>query len=115
MRQRRGENFPRKEKEYETRKETVGFTRTFADETNTDVKNAAAKGTGNFSITMTGAEDGHKFEAYRIFDGAVDKSGKLSDIVWAKGVETTGIAAALANADLTAQDGENLSIAADVA
>ena len=33
---------------------------TFADETNTDVKNAAAKGTGNFSITMTGAEDGHK-------------------------------------------------------
>lgn len=108
------------------RKETVGFTHchvmvlamsisTFADETNTDVKNAAAKGTGNFSITMTGAEDGHTFEAYRIFDGAVDKSGKLSDIVWAKGVETTGIAAALANADLTAQDGENLSIAADVA
>ena len=88
---------------------------TFADETNTDVKNAAAKGTGNFSITMTGAEDGHTFEAYRIFDGAVDKSGKLSDIVWAKGVETTDIAAALANAGLTVPGGKDLSKAADVA
>ena len=88
---------------------------TFADETNTDVKNAAAKGTGNFSITMTGAEDGHTFEAYRIFDGAVDTEGKLSDITWAEGVNTTDIAAALANAGLTVPAGENLSIAADVA
>lgn len=88
---------------------------TFADETNTDVKNAAAKGTGNFSITMTGAEDGHTFEAYRIFDGAVDTEGKLSDITWAEGVNTTDIAAALANAGLTVPGGKDLSKAADVA
>ena len=64
---------------------------------------------------MRKTDNGHTFEAYRIFDGAVDKSGKLSDIVWAKGVETTDIAAALANAGLTVPGGKDLSKAADVA
>lgn len=90
----------------------------FADDTNTTVTTAASKGSGSFSITMTGAEDGHKFTAYRIFDGSVDTSGKLGDISWATGVNTTGIAAALQTAGLTTTvDGKTLDLskAADVA
>ena len=71
-----------------------------ADTTTTSVETAAGKGTGSFSITMTDAEDGHTFKAYRIFDGSVDTSGKLSDIAWAAGVNTDGIADALATAGL---------------
>ena len=90
----------------------------FADDTTTTVTTAAAKGSGSFSITMTGAEDGHKFTAYRIFDGSVDTSGKLGDISWATGVNTTGIAAELEAAGLaTTVDSKTLDLskAEDVA
>ncbi len=90
----------------------------FADDTTTTVTTAASKGSGSFSITMTGAEDGHKFTAYRIFDGSVDTSGKLGDISWATGVNTEGIAAALQTAGLETQvDGKTLDLskAEDVA
>lgn len=43
----------------------------------------------NGSITITGAKDGHTFEAYQIFSGKV--SGKtLSDIAWGSGVSKDG-------------------------
>lgn len=43
----------------------------------------------NGSITITGAKDGHTFEAYQIFTGTV--SGKtLSDIDWGTGVSKDG-------------------------
>ena len=90
----------------------------FADDTTTTVTTAANKGSGSFSITMTGAEDGHKFTAYRIFDGSVNTDGKLGDISWATGVNTEGIAAALQAAGLaTTVDGKTLDLskAADVA
>ena len=93
-----------------------------ADSTTTTVTTPANKGAGSFSITMTGAEDGHTFKAYRIFDGSVDTNGKLGDIEWATGVNTDGIAAALSSAGLptTKGTGDNavnfdLSKAADVA
>ena len=90
----------------------------FADDTTTTVTTAANKGSGSFSITMTGAEDGHKFTAYRIFDGSVNTDGKLGDISWATGVNTEGIAAALQAAGLaTTVKGKTLDLskAADVA
>ncbi len=71
-----------------------------ADNTETSVTAAAAKGQGSFTITMTDAEAGHTFKAYRIFDGSVDTDGKLGDIAWATGVNTEGIASALATAGL---------------
>ena len=93
-----------------------------ADSTNTTVTTAANKGEGNFSITMTDAEDGHTFKAYRIFDGSVDTNGKLGDIAWATGVNTTDIATDLATAGLPTSITEgtqtvtlDLSKAADVA
>ena len=83
---------------------------------------ATAKNAGEFSITMTSAEDNHTFKAYRIFDGNIDKDGKLGDISWATGVNTTGIAAKLAAAGVPATIGTapdtktlDLSKAADVA
>ena len=45
----------------------------------------------NFSITMTGAEDGHIFEAYKIFDGDLSADGKLSNVTWANNVVTGDI------------------------
>lgn len=93
-----------------------------ADNTNTTVTTAADKGKGDFSITMTGAEAGHTFKAYRIFDGSVDTNGKLGDIDWATGVNTTDIAAALTTAGLATSIEEggktvtlDLSKASDVA
>ena len=81
-----------------------------------------AKNAGEFSITMTSAEDNHTFKAYRIFDGNIDKDGKLGDISWATGVDTTGIAAKLAAAGVPTTIGTapntktlDLSKAADVA
>ena len=88
------------------------------DNTNTTVPAAADKGAGSFSITLTDAEAGHTFNAYRIFDGAISTDGKLSDISWATGVNTNGIAAALQTAGLpTEVDGKTLDLskAADVA
>ena len=90
----------------------------FADDTNTTVTTAANKGSGKFSITMTGAEDGHKFTAYRIFDGSVNTDAKLGDVSWAEGVNTEGIATALEAAGLAKTvDGKTLDLskAADVA
>ena len=90
----------------------------FADNTTTSVSSAAAKGSGQFSITMQSAEDGHIFKAYRIFDGSIDTSGRLGDISWAEGVNTAGIAAALETAGLaTTADGKTLDLsnAQDVA
>ncbi len=97
---------------------TMGGLAAFADETVTTVGTAAAKGAGAFDITLTGAEAGHTFKAYRIFDGSVDTNGELGDISWAEGVNTEGIAAALATAGLEATvDGKALdfSKAVDVA
>ena len=93
-------------------------TATFADNTTTQVQTTTAKGAGSFDITMKGAEDGHKFSAYRIFDGAVDTEGKLSEISWATGVNTSGIASDLATAGLPDTAGGktlDLSNAEDVA
>ena len=48
---------------------------------------------GNGSITITGANDGHTFEAYQIFTGDVSGTGtntKLSNIEWGIGVTDTG-------------------------
>ena len=89
-----------------------------ADNTNSVVPEDTAKGQGSFTITMTGAEDGHTFKAYRIFDGSVNTAGKLGDISWATGVDTNGIAAALQTAGLaTTVDGKTLDLskAPDVA
>lgn len=89
-----------------------------SDNTTSTVTTAASKGSGSFSITMTGAEDGHKFTAYRIFDGSVNTDGKLGDISWATGVNTEGIAAALQTAGLaTTVEGKTLDLskAEDVA
>ncbi len=89
-----------------------------ADNTTTTVTNPASKGSGAFTITMTGAEDGHVFTAYRIFDGSVNTDGKLGDISWATGVNTEGIAAALEATGLaTTVDGKTLDLSkpADVA
>ena len=90
----------------------LGSAVALADSTSTSVSAATAKGTGNFSITMTGAEDGHTFTAYRIFDGDVDTEGKLSNITWAYGVNTSTIVADLKTAGLTLDDD---ATAADVA
>ena len=65
---------------------------------------AADKGTGTFSITMTGAEDNHVFTAYKIFEGSLSADGKMGDISWASDVVldgTTTIYADLATAGLT--------------
>lgn len=78
----------------------------FADDTNTTVPANTAKGSGSFNITLTDAEDGHTFKAYRIFDGSVDTTGKLGDISWATGVNTDGIASALETAGLVKTVGE---------
>lgn len=101
---------------------TMGSLAAFADQTNTTVTDAASKGTGEFDITLTGAEDGHTFNAYRIFDGSVNTDGKLGDISWATGVNTEGIATDLAAAGLPTTIGEgadaktlDLSKAEDVA
>jgi len=92
------------------------------DNTTTTVSEAANKNSGSFSITMQSSEAGHTFRAYRIFDGGVNKEGKLSDISWAAGVNTDGIAAKLAEAGLKNTIGSgtdavtlDLSKAADVA
>ena len=48
---------------------------------------------GNGSITITGAKDGHTFEAYQIFTGDVSGTGtdtKLSNIEWGIGVTDIG-------------------------
>ena len=48
---------------------------------------------GNGSITITGANDGHTFEAYQIFTGDVSGTGtdtKLSNIEWGIGVTDKG-------------------------
>lgn len=48
---------------------------------------------GNGSITITGAKDGHTFEAYQIFTGDVSGTGtntKLSNIEWGIGVTDKG-------------------------
>ena len=41
------------------------------------------------SITITGAKDGHTFEAYQIFTGKVS-GNTLSDIEWGSGVSEQG-------------------------
>ena len=69
--------------------------------TTTTVSQNASKNSGSFSITMTDAEAGHKFTAYRIFDGSINTDGKLGDITWATGVNTEGIIAALKTAGLS--------------
>jgi len=89
-----------------------------ADDTNSTVPSNTNKGAGSFTITMTDAEDGHTFKAYRIFDGSVNTDGKLGDISWATGVNTEGIAAALQTAGLaTVASGKTLDLsnASDVA
>ena len=58
----------------------------FADDTTTTVGTATAKNAGEFTISMTDAEDGHTFKAYQIFSGSVDTSGKLGDITWGTGI-----------------------------
>ena len=96
----------------------LGSAVALADNTTTSVSTATPKGSGEFSITMTGAEDGHVFKAYQVFDGSVDTSGKLGDISWANGFSTTGIAAELQAAGLTTTaDGKTLDLskAEDVA
>ena len=88
------------------------------DNTTTNVPANTSKGSGSFTITLTDAEDGHTFTAYRIFDGSVNTDGKLGDISWAEGVNTEGIAAALQTAGLaTTADGKTLDLskAPDVA
>jgi len=90
----------------------------FADNTDSTVPANTNKGSGSFTITMTDAEDGHTFKAYRIFDGSVNTDGKLGDISWATGVNRDGIAAALQAAGLaTEADGKTLDLsdATDVA
>jgi fimbrial isopeptide formation D2 family protein/LPXTG-motif cell wall-anchored protein len=89
-----------------------------SDKTDTTVSTAANKGSGAYTITMKSAEDNHTFKAYRIFDGSVATDGKLGDISWATGVNTTGIETELAAAGLaTTVDGKtvDLSKAPDVA
>ena len=58
----------------------------FADDTTTTVGTATAKNAGEFTISMTDAEDGHTFKAYQIFSGSVDTNGKLGDITWGTGI-----------------------------
>ena len=62
----------------------------FADNTTTTPA-ATNKGEGEFSITMTGAEDGHIFKAYKIFEGSHSADGKMGDITWADGVNTAAV------------------------
>ena len=62
----------------------------FADNTTTTPAETN-KGEGAFTITMTGAEDGHIFKAYRIFDGSLSETGEMGDIEWAQGVNTAAV------------------------
>jgi fimbrial isopeptide formation D2 family protein/LPXTG-motif cell wall-anchored protein len=49
------------------------------------------KGSGDFSITMTGAEEGHTFKAYKIFDGSLSADGTMGDITWSQNVNTDAV------------------------
>ena len=52
---------------------------------------SVVKAAGNGSITITGANAGHTFEAYQIFAGDLSEDGKsLSNITWGSGVTEAG-------------------------
>ena len=63
----------------------------FAADSTTTSASAANKGEGDFSITMTGAEAGHTFKAYKIFEGSLSADGKMGNITWANNVQTETI------------------------
>lgn len=50
---------------------------------------SVVKAAGNGSITITGANAGHTFEAYQIFAGDVSGS-TLSNLKWGSGVNAEG-------------------------
>lgn len=68
---------------------------------------SVVKAAGNGSITITGANAGHTFEAYQIFAGDLSEDGKsLSNITWGSGVTEAG-QTELGNAKDKAQSLEN--------
>ncbi|MCD7733280.1 MAG: isopeptide-forming domain-containing fimbrial protein [Oscillospiraceae bacterium] len=59
---------------------------------------AAAGSTDTYTITVNGDKTGHTYEAYQIFAGEVDSTGKtLSDITWGAGVNSSALLDALKN------------------
>ena len=75
---------------------------------------SVVKAAGNGSITITGANAGHTFEAYQIFAGDLSEDGKsLSNITWGSGV-TEAVQTEFGNAKDKAKSLENSNRSAAV-
>lgn len=71
---------------------------------------------GDYTITINNALDGHTYEAYQVFAGDLSENGQtLSNVTWGDGVDGTAILNALKGTEEETTAYENCTTAADVA
>ena len=71
---------------------------------------------GSYTLTISGASDGHTYEAYQIFAGDLSENGQtLSNVTWGDGVNDEALLAALKGTEEETTAYETCTTAADVA
>ena len=71
---------------------------------------------GSYTLTISGASDGHTYEAYQIFAGELSKNGQtISNVTWGDGVNVEALLAALKGTEEETTAYETCTTAADVA